>query len=133
MNTQSKTPLFLMEIVIMLLVFAISASVCLKVFVQGEKISDESYNLDRACLETQKAAEYWQNSKGDIKETAELLQVAITGNELEIFYDEDWNATEKDAAFTLTMKTSGASAEIAIKDQEKELFSLMTEAVIFGE
>ncbi len=133
MNTQSKTPLFLMEVVIMLFVFAISASICLKVFVQGEKISEESYNIDRACLETQKAAEYWQNTKGDIEETAQLLQASITGNELEVFYDEDWNATGKDAAFTLTMQTGGASAEIVVMNQEKELLSLKTEAVIFGE
>ncbi|WP_304508222.1 hypothetical protein [Anaerotignum sp.] len=133
MNTRSKTPLFLMEVVIMLLVFAISASICLKVFVEGKKISEDSYNLDKACLETQKAAEYWQNTKGDLKQTAELLQASLQDNKLQLFYDEDWNLTKKNAAFTLTMEIAGANADIQIQDQEKELFSLKTEAVIFGE
>ncbi|KXL53236.1 hypothetical protein CLNEO_12070 [Anaerotignum neopropionicum] len=133
MNTQSKTPLFLMEIVIMLFVFAISASICLKVFVYGEKISQEGYNLDQACFETQKAAEYWQNTKGNMEETAQLLQASIEGDELKAYFDEDWNSTQKGPIFTLTMKTRGAYAKIVVKDQEKELFSLETEAVIFGE
>lgn len=133
MNIRSKTPLFLMEVVIMLLVFAISSSICLKVFVEGKSISEDSYNLDKACWETQKAAEYWQYTKGNMAETAELLQASLKGNELQLFYDENWNLTKKAASFTLTMEMTGARADIKIQDQEKELFSLNTEAVIFGE
>lgn len=133
MNTRSKTPLFLMEVVIMLLVFAISASICLKVFVEGKKISEDSYNLDKACFEAQKAAEYWQNTKGDMMQTAQLLQGTLQDHKLQLCYDEDWSLTKKDAVFTLTMEMTGANADIQIEDQEKELFSLKTEAVIFGE
>lgn len=133
MSTQSKTPLFLMEVVIMLLVFSISASICLKVFAEGKRISEESYQLDKACMETQKAAEYWQSSKGDIAQTGRLLQAKVTGDTLELYFDSDWKPVQKNAVFTLTMETSGAKAEIVIHDQEKELFSLNTEAVIFGE
>ncbi len=62
MNSRSKTPLFLMELVIMLLVFAISAGICLKVFVEGKRISQESYELDKACMQAQRAAEFWQRA-----------------------------------------------------------------------
>lgn len=133
MNFSSKTPLFLMEVVIMLLVFAISASICLKVFVEGNRISQESYNLDQACRQTQKAAEYWQSTNGDIKETAHLLQASIDGNKLDLFYDGEWNPVWAENRFVLSMKVAGARAEITVKDQEKEIFSIITEAVIYGE
>ncbi len=133
MSTQSKTPLFLMEAVIMLLVFAISASVCLKVFVGAKTISQESYNIDKACMEAQRAAEYWQSTKGNISETADFLNAKVSGDTLEIFYDEDWMCTTEASVFTLTMKTSDATADIVISEHGKELFSIKSEAVIFGE
>ena len=133
MSTHSKTPLFLMEAIIMLLVFAISASVCLKVFVGAKTISQESYDLDHACMEAQRAAEYWQCTKGNISETANFLNAKVSGDALEIFYDMDWMCTRVASVFTLTMKTSDAKADIVILDHGKELFSIKSEAVIFGE
>ena len=65
MRNRSKTPLFLMELVIMLLVFSVSAAVCLQVFSGARNISAESRRLDLATMEAQKAAEYWKASHGD--------------------------------------------------------------------
>ena len=57
MRTHSKTPLFLMELIIMLLVFSVSAAICLRVFTGAKKIADESRRLDAAVMMAQTAAE----------------------------------------------------------------------------
>ena len=133
MSSYSKTPLFLMEIVIMLLVFAISGSISLKVFVEGKNISKESYNLDKACREAEKAAEYWQYTKGDIEETAKLLHAQKNGSEMEVIYDEHWEISDEVEVFTLSMETDDTTVEITINHLDKEIFNITTEAVIFGE
>lgn len=132
MNARSKLPLFLMEVVIMLLVFALSASVCLKVFAEGKKIATESCELDKACMEVQKVAEYWQSTKGNPQETARLMQAEINGDGFEVFYDEEWSPTEKAGIFTLSMQADGTTADIVMKKHDKVLFSIKTKAVIYG-
>jgi len=133
MNSRSKTPLFLMELVIMLLVFAISAGICLKVFVEGKRISQESYELDKACMQAQRAAEFWQSANGDIEETADLLQAKRYGSELVLYFDEDWNQTKESDQYFLSIITQDSTAKIMINDGNKEIFSLISEAVMFGE
>ena len=88
MKTRSKTPLFLMELIIMLLVFSISAAVCLQVFSGAKKISEESRKLDAAVIQAQTIAECWKASHGDLKETTEMMNVipAETGFKV---YDEE--------------------------------------------
>ena len=133
MTRRSKTPLLLMEAVIMLLVFAVSASVCIQVFVGARAIAEESYILDRAGIEVQRAAELWQSTKGNLQETADLLQAKVVDNGLEANYNEDWILVEAPSEFLLTVKTQEAKAQITLYQKETSIFSIQTEAVMFGE
>ena len=54
---KNKAPLALMELTIMLAVFALAAALCLQAFSTAERISRESETLDRAVLLAQNAAE----------------------------------------------------------------------------
>ena len=54
---RSKSPLALMEQVIMVLVFALAAALCLRVFVFSDLASTRNEAVDRAVLECQNAAE----------------------------------------------------------------------------
>ena len=54
---KSKAPLFLMEQLVMVLVFALAAALCLNVFVQAQQISDAAARQDEAVLIAQNAAE----------------------------------------------------------------------------
>lgn len=121
MKTRSKTPLFLMEFIIMLLVFSISAAVCLQVFAGAKRISDESQRLDFACMEAQKAAEYWKATHGDLAETAEQMGALPDGNSFSIFYEEEWLRME--------FVCEETAADIAVFSGEEEIFSLECEAV----
>ena len=122
MKTRSKTPLFLMELLIMLLVFAVSAAICLQVFAGARRISDDSRRLEAAVLQAQTVAEYWKASHGDLEETAEQMGTLSDENGFVIYDEENWLHTK----FTC----KGATAYIVVIDGDEEIFSLECEAVM---
>ena len=101
MNSRSKSGLFLIELIIVITVFSISAAVCLRLFFQSRVIANESYNLSRASLEVQSAADCYKSSGGDLAETADRLGGSLLDGKLMIYYDEKWGKTEDrdDAGF----------------------------------
>ena len=122
MRTHSKTPLFLMELLIMLLVFSISAAICLQVFAGARRISDESRRLDLAVMQAQTAAECWKASHGNLDKTAELLNAKAEKNGFSI-YDEE-------KQMHLDFLCEDTTAYIAVLSREEEIFSLTCEAVM---
>lgn len=133
MKSPSKTPLFLMEVIIMLLVFSASAAVCLQVFAEAKMMSEDSRNLDRACNEAQKAAEYWQGTQGDLSKTGALLETTVSGDHIVLFYDEQWQPTTEEPTFTLQLMAEETDANISVSHKEKEIFNLKTKAVMLSE
>lgn len=92
---KSKAPLLLMEQMVMLLVFAFAAALCLQAFVKSDGISRRSENRDRALQEAQSAAEVIQYTKGNFEQAAELLGTSLQGDgSLTIFYENDWTRSE---------------------------------------
>lgn len=82
---RSKAPLALMEQAVMLLVFALTAALCARIFVSADQISRRCEARDRAVLEAQNAAETLK--RGGCVDTA---------------YDADWRPAEGEAAYRLT-------------------------------
>ena len=124
MRTHSKTPLFLMELVIMLLVFSISAAVCLRVFAGAQNISKQSHQLDHAVLEAQKASERWKASHGNLEETAAYMGALPDENGFSVFYEEEW--------LTMEFTCNESTADIVLLNGKEEIFSIECEAVMFG-
>ena len=122
MRTRSKTPLFLMELIIMLLVFAVSAAVCLRVFAGAKQISEDSARLDAAVIQAQTAAEYWKTNHGDLEETAKDMGVLSEGNGFAVYDDEN--------ELHLDFTCEGPVANIIVLTGEKEIFSISCEAVM---
>lgn len=92
---RSKTPLVLMEQMVMLLVFALAAALCLQAFVKSDQLSRQSENRDRALLMAQSAAEVIQNTGGDFREAAALLEAQSHDKDsLTIFYGTGWKRSE---------------------------------------
>ena len=54
---RSRSPLVLMEQLVMILVFALAAALCLQVFVFADRVSARSEQTDRAVLVCQNTAE----------------------------------------------------------------------------
>lgn len=92
---RSKTPLVLMEQMIMLLVFALASALCLQAFVKSDQMSRDSENRDRALQAAQNAAEVIRSTGGDFRQAAALLDASDwEEGSLTIFYGGDWKPSE---------------------------------------
>lgn len=92
---KSKAPLALMEQMVMLLVFALAAALCLQSFAKSDELSKRGEKRDRAAVLCQSAAEIIRHAGGDFPRAAAILG-ATNGDEdsLAIFYGEDWEPSD---------------------------------------
>lgn len=95
---KSKAPLVLMEQMVMLLVFALAAALCLQAFVKSDEMSRRSEDRDRAMTLCQTTAETVRHFGGDVspalEKAAERLGYSIDHGILWQEFDEDWNPVE---------------------------------------
>ena len=80
---KSKSPLVMLEQLIMILVFALAAALCLQAFALADGQSKNSAARDIAMLEVQRAAEIIKHCGGDITEAAAILECEAGENGLE--------------------------------------------------
>lgn len=137
---RSKAPLALMEQMVMLLVFALAAALCIQAFVKSDALSLESQDKSRALLAAQNTAEMIRHIGGDAEHALEEAAQALGGScdreegRLILVYDQDWKATEGDGAYHLSAyavpdETPGLErVRIQVfsgdRSERKELFSL---------
>lgn len=88
---RSKASLALAELLIMLLVFALAAALCLQAFAEADRISRETQLRTQAAWLARNAAETLKACGGDRKETAAAL--GGTGREEALLYDADSRIT----------------------------------------
>ena len=108
---KSKAPLVLMEQMVMLLVFALAASLCLQAFVKSDEISLKSQAKSNAAMAAQNVAELLRHNGGSydhaLRETAGKMSGSYVEGDggaegrLEIFYDREWKAV-KEGDYLLT-------------------------------
>lgn len=89
-----RTVLPMMELMIMVLVFAISASVCVRCFVHADQLSKQQENKTEAVLVAQNAAELLKSLSGDIEKAAERMGGFCDGNNWYIPMDTSWKTIE---------------------------------------
>lgn len=101
---RSRAPLALMEQMVMLLVFALAAALCLQAFVKSEAMSRESEARDRAAVQCQNAAEAVRHAGGDLEKAAETLGIA-RDQDGTAYYSGDWSPCGAgDWAYRLTVR-----------------------------
>ncbi len=130
-NTRSKTSLFLIEMMLMVLVFALCSAVCVRIFAYSQQLSRDSRNLSNACIVAQSAASCYKVERGDIERTIEAIGGKASGTN-RCYYDGDWRHASPDAAvFVLAINESGGVAEIDIRkiNADKAIYTLTTKAV----
>ena len=92
---RSKSPLALMEQVVMVLVFALAAALCLRVFVFSDQASGRNEAVDRAVLECQNAAEMLKSTGLPVHKAQEEVASRMNGISsqglVQVYYDENWN------------------------------------------
>lgn len=121
---KNKATLSLIEQVIMILVFAVSAAISLRIFAYGESLSKEKANMDKAVLMAQNAAETITAVSGDFDAAAEMLGAERTENGFEQLQEDE------ESAFQLKVERNESSnpllgeAGITVCSEGKELYTL---------
>lgn len=123
---RSKAPLVLIEQMVMLLVFALAAALCLQAFVLSDQRSHRSEARDFAASAAQSAAETVRSCGGGVQDAfaaaAGLLDGSVEDGVLVVEYDEDWQPAA-DGIYLLTAAevSSGqpglASAEVLVSEK----------------
>lgn len=129
---RSKVSLVLMEQLMMLLVFALAAAVCLRIFVFADRASRQVQDRDRAAELVQNTAQVLRHTGGDFSRSAELLDAQHRDqNSLMIDYDGDWALATDTMRYTLGASRVSdipylGTAEVWCRDEveDRELFRL---------
>ena len=130
---RSKTPLALMEQVIMVLVFALAAALCLRAFVLSDSTSRACEEQDRAVMAAQTVAEALKLTRGDYAEAERTAEAILEDVDVVIHHDHHDDA-HGDCSLTLTVlhAESGADllgcAEITAYNQKGETILSLTVA-----
>lgn len=128
---KSKAPLSLMEQLIMLVVFALAAALCLQVFVLSSQISRDCETKSHAVTAVQNAAEVAKGCRGDFERLGQILGGSGDAQRWQLSYDENWEQTSPNRACYLvnitplnTENPALGSAEISAHSQQGTLFSV---------
>jgi len=70
---KNRAPLVLMEQLIMVLVFALAASMCLGIFLRADQTSRDNARRDEAAVLAQNWAEVLKSTAGDLNAAAQIL------------------------------------------------------------
>ncbi len=105
---KSKAPLVMIEQMVMLLVFALAAALCMQAFVKSDAISKDSAERDRAVVAVQNAAETARACgapDGSLEGVASALGVSLEDDgSLCIALDGDWSPAADGAAYLLEVR-----------------------------
>ncbi len=128
MNSErNKVPLLLMEQLIMVLVFAFTATFCIQAFVLSSQFSKESQAKDKAVNFAQNVIETLIANQGNIEELEQLFGGNADNDNWTLTLDENWSESEKSEFVVIVNKenTNGylGEAKVIVKNQKgKALF-----------
>ena len=120
---RNRAPLALMEQVIMILVFAVAAALCLQAFAWAQQRSGDNAARDQAMIRLETAAEVLKSVGGDMEKASEYSGVYENGR-WSIRYDENWTEVAEGGAYVLTAEPAATEnallgkAELRAADAE---------------
>lgn len=135
MHVKNKTPLFIIELIIMSLLLSFTVVVCLQGLVNAHKKSKQVQALDIAVTMAESTADLLEYYKGNIEKVSEIIGAdRYTQEGFTIDFDEHMHRTKENRSYTLGVSVdrktvSGlGTADITIWDVSKdcELFSIST-------
>ena len=94
----SRSGLFLMEMIISILFFSITSAITVQLFVKAHNIDDQSVSLSQGSIILQNVAEVFRSCDGDFEQTSLQFDDLIsehTENSFHIYYNETWNLSSQ--------------------------------------
>lgn len=138
MKRATRSGLFLLEMIIMLLFFAVTCAVSVRLFATTSRMSRESADLTRAVTGTESAAEAYQGAGGSLPVVQSILGGDCTADTWAIYYDETMaEVPAQSAVYTLSIrpieeKNGVSTAEIIFLRGDIPVYSLTTSAFTKG-
>jgi type II secretory pathway pseudopilin PulG len=127
---KNRTFLSLLEQITMIAIFAIAATICVRIFFKANSISEDRQRLDQATLVAQNAGETLKYASGDFSQVASLLNGTSDENSVTVFYNNNWVQTEQQdhATFQLFIRRQPSDtpqlgkANVSVKHRDKVIF-----------
>ena len=111
-RNNSRSALFLGEILLALLIFALSSAVCIGLLFRAYRISEASRELNRAVFCAQNAAEIFK-AQPNIEKMSAVLGGDMQAGYCYVYYNEQWQQTTwQNASFTMLV-TPGFAAGLS--------------------
>ena len=132
---QSKSVVFLTELLLALMIFALCSSICASLFAWSYRLSGYSVALSQAVVAAQSAAEAFKRTTSP-EGLASTLEGTVEGGDCAVGYDEDWKATRlADAAYVMRVRFAQDDilrrGLISVRDADgEEIFSLEASALL---
>lgn len=135
MENRSRSTLFLMEQMIVILVFAFCAAVCVKLVAEAHVITTRNNDKKNAIIAAESGAECFKAYAGDMVKTAAALGGNYSGSAdiLHVYYDGEWRVCREEDSVYIMSVTGSVSADykvlltgyiIVAKNTGEELLSL---------
>jgi type II secretory pathway pseudopilin PulG len=143
----SRSALFLIEQLVVILIFAICAAICVSIFAESYLMGRKTLEINNAIRVAANGAESFKATGGDVNRAAQILGAVNSqvdyGGDLVVYYDDEWNTSSKEqASYVLQIKEyyhifrpyDGAyslllgDAVVSRLENGEEIFSLMVTA-----
>ena len=89
-NKSSKSSLFLMELIIAILFFAIASGMCMQIFVKAHLLTKQTDHEQNALVVSDSIIASMKNAEGDLEQVASLFQGKMKDGQLNIFLNENF-------------------------------------------
>lgn len=117
-QSHSKQSLVLIELILVILFFALSAAIFMQIFASARLTSEASKDLGSAVIAAESAAECFKASEGDLALAAELLTATVDADgALVLYYDSLWQPSAAANSYAmLSMHLADSStAQITVR------------------
>lgn len=92
-NRTSKSSLFLMELIIAILFFAIASGMCMQIFVKAHLITKQTNREQNAVVASDSVIAVLKNASGDLNQVASLFEGEIENEQVTIWLNESFQIT----------------------------------------
>lgn len=96
-----KTSLVFIEQAVMLLILAVAAALCLRVFAWSDTRATENHSKDQALLQLQSAAEVLKHHHGDFAAAAQTHGGSVHNDTWQIPFDSTWKQSDTTQTYLL--------------------------------
>ena len=141
-RSNSRLSLFLMELIVAIMFFSLSAAVCVRLFASAHIMAETTESLSNATIWTQNLAEAFEGKKGRLSDMAELFPDAIisyttsdpsmSDGSLVLLFDDKWNQVNglADASYVANISITTDDASKVYSDVTDYGTSLVGKAAV---